>query len=157
MISQDIKMRLLYKLIANPEIDISKFSLQFLHQPSNIRVSIRVLNNTQREWTSQGCQGSVVFPRGGNKPNKHSAVAMPSEYLDPLICRGYEKRWPHLWPDILGSGQNKWSGDQVKHVHHKWKHQRSEAAVKCHVCGENCDFIVSGTQGCTNTHTLTHS
>lgn len=44
MISQDIKMALLHKLIANPEIDPymhfkSKLSFQVVHFPSDARVS----------------------------------------------------------------------------------------------------------------------
>lgn len=101
VISHDIKMGRLHKLIANPEIDgtaLSPFSIQLF--TSNCPFTLQheslwhvyiicqqyvTVNNAQREQASQGCQGSVVFPRGGNKPHKYLAFAMRSECRDPLI------------------------------------------------------------------------
>lgn len=73
---------------------LSNFSLQIARSLRNMKVSgtsniicqqYVTVNNAQREQASQGCQGSVVFPRGGNKPHKYLAFAMRSECRDPLI------------------------------------------------------------------------
>lgn len=98
-------MGLLHKLIAYPEIGTVAPSTPrptlLSHQSVLLSARLTTLrqlfaddvfqtNNAQRVRRGQGCQGSVVFPSGGNKPHKYLAFAPHCEYGDPLICRGAE-------------------------------------------------------------------